>query len=769
MYRTLQYALLFLVAALLQIFLFNNLSLSVYLNPLVYVVFIALLPMETTPIRMLLAGLAMGLAMDWTMGAAGVNTIATVFVAFVRIHLLNFVCGTAAGRKVLHGLPRPDGRPPQRDLLLHGGALVVARAADAAAARRERRGRRLLLLADRTGIHLPTLAAHMTDSRKGYVRMRTLQAVVLLIFGVIILRLAYIQLIDPKYEKLARGNALRHVVQYPPRGEIFDRNGEYLAQNRACYDLMVIYRELPREGFDTLQMLDLLGISRTKLERALRNARMSPRIPYMVTNFISSEVKLRFDENNFPGFYTVYRTIRSYPRKIGGNLLGDVGEINAAQLKRNPRYRAGDYIGQSGVEKAYEEVLRGKNGVKINEINTHGVVKGSYMDGMFDSLPEPGSYIVTTIDARLQAFTEELMRGKVGAAVAIEPSTGEILMMVSSPTFDPDEMVGRHRGNNYMKMLYNKRQPMFNRAVKAKYPPGSTFKLVQGLIGLQEGVLTPADRYSCNGGFRYGHRMMKCHAHASPLDLRGAVANSCNAYFCYVLRNILENRRYEDVEHGFDMWKTYVNSLGFGRKLESDFLDEGAGYVPSSEYYDRVYHGSWNALTVISLSIGQGELGCTPLQMANFAAILANRGYYYIPHIVKRIEGRDSIDRRFYEKQYTMIDPKHFEPIVEGMWRGVNVGGTSTVARLDGWDVCGKTGTAQNPQGRDHSTFLSFAPKDNPRIAISVYVENGGFGATIALPIASLVEEYYLTDTITRPWLVDRVKNMQIYYPSYAK
>lgn len=345
MYRTLQYALLFLVAALLQIFLFNNLSLSVYLNPLVYVVFIALLPMETTPIRMLLAGLAMGLAMDWTMGAAGVNTIATVFVAFVRIHLLNFVCGkenvhdgrcalgTAAGRKVLHGLPRPDGRPPQRDLLLHGGALVVARAADAAAARRERRGRRLLLLADRTGIHLPTLAAHMTDSRKGYVRMRTLQAVVLLIFGVIILRLAYIQLIDPKYEKLARGNALRHVVQYPPRGEIFDRNGEYLAQNRACYDLMVIYRELPREGFDTLQMLDLLGISRTKLERALRNARMSPRIPYMVTNFISSEVKLRFDENNFPGFYTVYRTIRSYPRKIGGNLLGDVGEINERQLK----------------------------------------------------------------------------------------------------------------------------------------------------------------------------------------------------------------------------------------------------------------------------------------------------------------------------------------------------------------------------------------------------------------------------------------------------
>ena len=609
----------------------------------------------------------------------------------------------------------------------------------------------------------------MTDSRKGYVRMRTLQAVVLLIFGVIILRLAYIQLIDPKYEKLARGNALRHVVQYPPRGEIFDRNGEYLAQNRACYDLMVIYRELPREGFDTLQMLDLLGISRTKLERALRNARMSPRIPYMVTNFISSEVKLRFDENNFPGFYTVYRTIRRYPRKIGGNLLGDVGEINAAQLKRNPRYRAGDYIGQSGVEKAYEEVLRGKNGVKINEIDTHGVVKGSYMDGMFDSLPEPGSYIVTTIDARLQAFTEELMRGKVGAAVAIEPSTGEILMMVSSPTYDPDELVGRERGNNYMKMLGNKRQPLYNRAVRAKYPPGSTFKLVQGLIGLQEGVLRPSDLHVCHEGYQAGRRRMKCHSHASPLDLRFAVATSCNAYFCYVFRDILDNPKYGNVKEGYDAWKEYVESFGFGRKLGSDFLDERDGYVPDRGWYDRQYRGSWNSLTVISLAIGQDALGCTPLQLANLACIVANRGYYYIPHIVKKIEGQDSLDARFYERHYTMVEPKHFEPIVEGMWRGVNVGGTSMLARLEGLDVCGKTGTAENPRGRDHSTFLSFAPKDNPKIAISVYVENGGFGASAALPIASLLEEYYLTDTIRRPALLDYVRNMTINYPAYDR
>lgn len=363
------------------------------------------------------------------------------------------------------------------------------------------------------------------------------------------------------------------------------------------------------------------------------------------------------------------------------------------------------------------------------------------------------------------------MEGKVGAVVAIEPSSGEILVMASSPSYDPDELVGRERGNNYMRMLGNKRQPLFNRAVKAKYPPGSTFKLVQGLIGMQEGVLRPADTHPCSGGYRVGRISQKCHPHSSPLDLRGAVAQSCNAYFCYVFRDIIENRKYGSVKEGIEVWGDYVRSFGFGRKLDSDFLGEGPGTVPTRELYDKRYRGSWNALTVLSLSIGQGELGCTPMQMANLAAIIANRGYYYIPHIVKAVEGRDSIDRRFYEKHYTKVDPKHFEPIVEGMWRGVNVpgAGTSSRAMLPGLDVCGKTGTAQNPHGQDHSTFLSFAPKDNPRIAISVYVENGRFGATIALPIASLIEEFYLTDTIRRPQLVQQVKDMQIYYPYYAK
>ena len=604
---------------------------------------------------------------------------------------------------------------------------------------------------------------------EGMARMRVLQAVVLVIFGVIALRLAYIQLFDRRYVELAKANALRHVVEYPTRGEVFDRNGEFLVQSRECYDLMVVYSEIDKAGFDTTRLCSVLGLPREKLERELAAARRWPRAARLVMNFIPKEDKLRFDEGNFRGFYTVYRTVRQYPRKVGGNLLGYVGEVNADMIRRNPSYKPGDYVGMSGVESAYEPLLRGRKGVRIQEVDTHGAIKGSYMNGMYDTLPESGKYLVSTIDARLQLFAEELMAGKVGAAVAIEPSTGEILMMVSSPTYDPDQMVGRERSKHYAEMVRNKRRPMFNRAVRAKYPPGSTFKLVQGLIGLQEGVLKPSDRHICNQGYSAGRLKMRCHAHPSPLDLRFAVSTSCNAYFCYVFRDILDNPKYGSVKEGFDVWRKYVESFGFGRKLGSDFLGEGNGYVPDRAYYDRVYRGSWNSLTVLSLSIGQGELGCTPLQMANLAAIIANRGYYYIPHIVKKIEGQDSLDRRFYERHYTMVEPKYFEPIVEGMWRGVHVDGTSRMARLDGWDVCGKTGTAQNPHGRDHSTFLSFAPKDNPKIAISVYVENGGFGATTALPIASLLEEYYLTDTVKRPQLVEYIKNMKIYYSAYDR
>ena len=610
----------------------------------------------------------------------------------------------------------------------------------------------------------------MSDQRDSLMRVRTLQLIVLLVVGTIVGRLFYIQLIDDRYKDMAANNALRHVVQYPPRGEVRDRNGEFIVQSREAYALMVIAREIPKEGFDTMRMCRVLGMEKAELIKQLTRAKTRSRVPMMITNQLSKEVKLRFDECNFRGFYTVYRTIRSYPRRIGGNLMGYVGEINAEQLRKRPEYRAGDYIGISGLESAYEEVLRGKKGVKINEIDNHGVIKGSFRDGMYDSLPIPGRSLVCTIDAELQELAEELMEGKVGSVVAIEPSTGEILLMVSSPTYDPNDLVGKNLRLNYNKLLRNPQRPLYNRAVSSHYPPGSTFKLVQGLIGLQEGVLKPSYRYPCAGGYTYAAgRKMKCHPHPSPLDLRAAVANSCNAYFCYVFRDIIDNKKYENVKAGLDVWTDYVRSFGFGRTLDSDFANETRGYVPTSEFYNRVYRNSWKSQTIISLSIGQGELGCTPLQMANLAAIIANRGYYYIPHIVRSVEGVDSLEQRFYEKQYTKVDAEHFEPIVEGMWQGVNVAGTSTRAAVAGLDICGKTGTAQNPHGRDHSTFLSFAPKDDPKIAISVYVENGGFGATIALPIASLLIEKYLTDTITRPYMIDQVKQMKIHYPNAKK
>ena len=601
-----------------------------------------------------------------------------------------------------------------------------------------------------------------------HTRCTILKFIVFLIFGVIACRLGYIQIIDTNYKDMAAGNVLRYEVQYAPRGEVVDRNGEFLVQSMECYDLMVVYRDMDKSGFDTMRLCNTLNIKKERLVQKLKDARVSPRAPVLVANFVTKEAKLRFDEHNFEGFHTVLRNARQYPRNIGGNLLGSLGEVSENDIKRGGgEYKRGDYIGKSGLERAYESYLRGVDGVKILERDRHGAIKGSYMDGMFDTLPIPGKRITSTIDLRLQAFAEELMAGKMGAVVAIEPATGEILVMASSPTFDPNGMVGSQRGNNYMKMLNDPKKPMFNRAVQSRYPPGSTFKLVQGLIGLQEGVLTPANAYPCHNGYSYGSKRMGCHPHASPLDLRNAVAQSCNAYFCYVFRNIIENRKFKDVKDGLDVWVEYVKSFGFGRKLDSDFLDEETGYVPTSERYNRVYRGSWNGHTVISLSIGQGELGCTPLQMANLAAIVANRGFYYIPHIVKSIEGQDSLDRRFYEKQYSKVDAKHFEPIIEGMWKGANVpgAGTSYRAYLPGWDVCGKTGTAQNPIGRDHSTFLSFAPKDNPKIAISVYVEHGGFGATAALPIASLLEELYLTDTITRPQLVEQIKNLPYALP----
>ncbi len=597
-------------------------------------------------------------------------------------------------------------------------------------------------------------------------RVKILQLTVIVVVLVLLVRLFYLQVIDDSGKIRANNNALRYRVQYPPRGEIYDRNGLFLAQSKEAYDLMVTPKEVT--PFDTARMGDILGVSVEQIRAQLKKASGSSHAEPLFRQ-LSKEVKLLLDECNFPGFFTTYGTVRSYPLKIAGNLLGYVGEVNERDLERDAYYQSGDYIGCSGIEAAYEEVLRGEKGVKIEMVDARGVPQGSYAEGRYDTLPTPGVSITCTIDARLQALAEELMVGKVGSVVAIEPETGEILVMASSPTYNPDELVGRERGNNYMKLLNDRRRPLFNRAVMANYPPGSTFKTLNGLIGLQEGVLVPSQTYPCHGGYPYG-RGVKCHNHWSPIDLVGAVQTSCNGYFCYVFRNIVENRKYRNIEQGLDVWDDYVRSFGYGRKLGSDFTDELNGNVPTSAFYDKRYRGSWNGLTIISLSIGQGELGCTPLQMANLVATIANRGYYKIPHVVKRIHDRDSIEVRFYENHYTKVDPKYFDPIVEGMYRAVNMeGGSAGMARVAGIDICGKTGTAQHPPYPDHSTFICFAPRNNPKIAVSVYVENGRWGNTAAAPIASLLTEFYLTDTITRPQLVDYVKNLSINYPNYDK
>lgn len=461
------------------------------------------------------------------------------------------------------------------------------------------------------------------------------------------------------------------------------------------------------------------------------------------------------------------RSIREYPFNAGGNLLGYISEVNSDDLKKHPDYKMGDYIGKTGLEAAREQDIKGEKGYHIFLRDSRNRVQDAYMDGQYDVDAIPGKDIVTTIDAPLQQYGQMLMEGKRGSLIAIEPSTGEILTMVSSPGIDVDVLTDI--GSHYSELIKDKNKPMFNRTVMASYPPGSVFKLVNGLIGLQEGVLRPEYKYPCNSGFQYsGKHKLGCHSHSSPLALLDAIATSCNGYFCYVFRNILENGRYGSIQEAFDVWRDYVLSFGFGRKLGSDFPSELGGNIPKSEYYDKVYgKRGWKFPTIVSLSIGQGEIGVTPLQIANLAAIMANRGYYYIPHLVKASEGVE-IDPKYYERQYTKVDTVHFQTAVKGMYMAVNgggsAGGTAFVAAVPGLDICGKTGTAQNPHGKDNSVFICFAPKDNPKIAVAAYVENAGFGAIWACPIASLLVERYLTGGIReeRKPVEDRIVNTRL-------
>jgi penicillin-binding protein 2 len=592
-------------------------------------------------------------------------------------------------------------------------------------------------------------------------RKYLIMALVLVAALILLIRLFYIQIIDKTYRVSAANNALRPVVQYPARGLIYDRNGELIVYNQAAYDLLVI--PIQTSAFDTSRFNEILGISMDDFRDRMKSAvSYSRRAPSVFMKMISSETYALLQEEmyRFPGFFVQARTLRKYTRPVAAHLLGYVGEVDNKLLARDRYYRSGDYIGVSGIEKSYEEELRGTKGVNIFLVDVHNNIKGSYADGRYDTIAIPGTNLWSTIDISLQEYGEKLMQNKTGSIVVIEPSTGEILTLVTSPSYDPNLLVGRIRSENFSLLQSDTVKPLFDRALMASYPPGSTFKIMNGLIGLQENVIHPSSLFSCSNGYHAGSLTVGCHTHSSPLDLEEAVAQSCNAWFCNAFRNILENQKYGSVQDAYDQWREYLVAFGFGNKLGIDLPNELPGFIPPRSYYDRYYgKDRWKALTIISLAIGQGEIGATPLQMANMAAIIANRGSFYIPHVVKKVGENGSPAPLYMQKYITGISPENFEPVIEGMEGAVNGGPGSTArgARLDSIIICGKTGTAQNPHGKDHSIFVAFAPKENPQIAIAVYVENAGFGSTFAAPIASLMIEEYLTGKIRRKYLEDYV------------
>lgn len=588
--------------------------------------------------------------------------------------------------------------------------------------------------------------------------------IVIIAMLTLIVKLFFVQVVDDSYKLSSENNVLRYVEQYPARGLIYDRNGQMMVFNQAAYDLMVIPSQT--SAMDTAAFCADLDITIDFFKERMKAATSySRRAPSVFLKQVSAETYASFQEKmyRYPGYYIQTRTLRKYAKPVGSHLLGYVSEVDENQIKRDPYYKMGDYIGTQGIEGAYESHLRGTKGIKVFLVDVYNRVQGSYENGAFDTLSHQGSDITSSIDLDLQEYGELLMQNKTGSIVAIEPSSGEILTLVSSPNYDPGLLVGRIRSENYSKLLSDTiYKPLFNRATMASYPPGSTFKPVIGLIGLQERVIEPSTQFACHNGYLF----VGCHSHNSPLNLIDAVATSCNGYFCQVFRHILENRKYSSVTEAYGKWRGYVSEFGFGDKLGSDLSNELSWFIPTISYYNRFFgENKLKALNIISLSIGQGEIGTTPLQMANMTAAIANRGYFYTPHIVKEIEGTD-IDTRFTTKHIINIDSTYFEDIILGMEYAVsgagNAGSTARIAEMQDIIVCGKTGTAQNPQGDDHAVFVAFAPKDDPKIAIAVYVENAGFGASYAAPIARLMIEKYLTGEVKYKTLENRMLEINL-------
>lgn len=601
--------------------------------------------------------------------------------------------------------------------------------------------------------------------------------VAIVIVVIYLCRLFNLQIMTDDYKLNAASNAFLNKVQFPSRGAIYDRNGKLLVYNQPAYDINFVPREVSQ--LDTLDFCNTLGITREYFDKRMadvKNRRLNPGYssytPQTFMTQLSAEECGVFQEKlfKFPGFSIQRRTVREYAYKAAAHALGDIGEVSKREMEKDDYYNRGDYIGKQGIEKSYEKYLRGEKGVEVLLRDAHGRIQGHYQDGMMDKPAVPGKNLKLGLDIDLQMLGERLMQNKIGAIVAIEPSTGEILCMVSSPTFDPKLMVGRQRGENNRLLQSDKHKPLLNRAIMGTYPPGSTFKTAQALTFLQEGIVQKeSTKFPCSHGFLYRGLRVGCHGHASPLALVPAIATSCNSYFCWGLYRMFSDDKYGSPQQAITVWKDHMVEQGFGYRLETDLPGEQRGLIPNAQFYDKIYRGAWNGLTVISISIGQGEILATPLQIANLGATIANRGYYIAPHIVKEIEDNE-IDGLYRTRHYTGIDQAYYEMVVEGMRASVTGSTGSGTCRLVGTilpdvEACGKTGTAQN-RGKDHSVFMGFAPMDNPKIAIAVYVENGGWGATYGVPIGALLMDQYLHGKLSpaNEALAEEFSNRVIYY-----
>lgn len=607
---------------------------------------------------------------------------------------------------------------------------------------------------------------HNLESRKFI-----LAGVVILVLATYIARLFNIQLSNEDYKTLAESNAYYTKTVYPARGHMYDRNGKLLVYNQPSYDITFIPREA--KNVDTTELCRALDISRKEFDERMervKNRRLNPGYStYTEQDFItqlSGEDFARFQENmfRFPGFYLRKRSIRQYTYDVAGVLLGDIGEVSRSRIEKDPYYGRGDYIGTQGLEASYEKALRGEKGTEVLLRDAHGRIQGSHSNGDFDKPAIRGKDLTLGLDIELQKLGEQLMENKIGSIVAIEPATGEILCMVSAPSYDPSLLTGRQRGKNHKELSKDKRKPLMNRAVMGTYPPGSTFKTSQALTFLEEGIITPETSFPCTGGFVFNKFKLGCHAHSSPTPLKPAIATSCNAYFCWGLHRMFASGKYkEGKKEAMNTWRDYMVSMGFGYRLGVDLPGEARGMIPNAEYYTRHYGNYWRAVTVISISIGQGEVTLTPLQIANLGATIANRGTYITPHLVKSIEDEE-IDSTYRTFKKTMVSPRNYEEVIKGMRLAVT-GGTCRAADIPGLNVCGKTGTAEN-RGKDHSVFMGFAPMDNPKIAIAVYVENGGFGAEFGVPIGALLMEKYLNGELSEESKekAEKIRNRTIYY-----